>query len=172
MPGIPAPVLVLIGVSGAGKSTVAATLAARLGWPMLEGDHLHPAANAAKMAAGIPLADEDRWPWLHLVAAWIDQRIANGEPGIVACSALTRAYRDVLRRDRVVFVHLTGNSATIASRLQQRRNHYMSPSLLGSQLETLENLAPDEQGFVVGLAGAPDQQASDIIRRLESFGSG
>ena len=168
MARIAAPVLVLMGVSGSGKSTVAAALAEKLGWPMLEGDDLHPPANVAKMAAGIPLVDEDRWPWLRSIAAWIDQRIANYEPGIVTCSALKRVYRDVLRRERVVFVHLSGENATIASRLQQRRNHYMSPNLLGSQLETLENLGPDEQGFVVGLAGTPAQQADDIIRTLES----
>lgn len=161
-----APVLVLMGVAGSGKSTVAAALAAQLGWPLQEGDDLHPAANVAKMAAGIPLTDEDRWPWLHAIAAWIDRCIERGEPGIATCSALKRRYRDLLRRDSVVFVHLAGEREAIADRLRSRQGHYMPPGLLGSQLDALENLDPDEQGFEVGLDSTPANQAAEIIRRL------
>ncbi len=166
MPRPAAPVLVLMGVAGSGKSTVAAALAAQLGWPLQEGDDQHPAANVAKMSAGIPLTDEDRWPWLRAIAAWIDQRIERGEPGIVTCSALKRAYRDLLRRDRVVFVHLAGEREAIAGRLRSRQGHYMPPGLLGSQFDALESLGPDEQGFEIGLAAAPAAQAAEIIRRL------
>ncbi len=101
------PVLVVMGVSGSGKSTVAGILAGQLGWDLVEGDDLHPAANVAKMSAGIPLADEDRWPWLDRVAAWIRNHTATGVPGIITCSALKRSYRDKLSGDNVVFVHLT-----------------------------------------------------------------
>ena len=137
-PTSPPPVLVLMGVSGCGKSTVAALLAGRLGWDFEEGDDLHPAANVAKMAAGHPLDDADRRPWLAAVAAWIRQHTDAGRPGIITCSALKKSYRDVLRGDRVMFVYLAGTREQIAARLAARHGHFMPPALLDSQFATLE----------------------------------
>ncbi len=112
-------VLVLMGVSGTGKSTVAGLLAGRLSWDLEEGDDLHPAANVAKMASGHPLTDEDRWPWLERVAGWIQHQIAVDRPGIITCSALKRSYRDRLRAPGVTFVYLHGTQELIAARLGQ-----------------------------------------------------
>ena len=134
------PVLVLMGVSGCGKSTVAAVLAGQLGWDLEEGDDLHPAGNVAKMAAGLPLTDEDRWPWLDLVARWIQNHTVAGIPGIVTCSALKKVYRDRLRGDNVVFVHLAGSKEQIGQRLAARTDHFMPVALLDSQVATLEPL--------------------------------
>ena len=117
------PVLVIMGVSGSGKSTVAGILAGQLGWDLEEGDDLHPAENVAKMAAGQPLTDEDRWPWLDEVAAWITEHTAGGTPGIITCSALKRIYRDRMRGPNVVFVHLAGSKDEIGHRLPQRTLH-------------------------------------------------
>ena len=161
-----APVLVFMGVSGTGKSTVAALLAGQRGWPFQEGDDLHPAANVAKMAAGHALDDDDRWPWLDLVAAWIDERIARAEPGIITCSALRRRYRDVLRRKEVTFVHFTGDRALVRDRMMRRQGHFMPPALLDSQLRTLEPPGPDEQAIEIDLALTPAEQVEEIIRRL------
>src|SRR4051794_34618401 len=140
-----------MGVSGSGKSTVAADLARRLGWVVCEGDDLQPRANIAKMRAGTPLADADRGPWLRAIAAWIDARIAAGTSGIVTCSALRRAYRDVLRRPEVTFVLLDGSREVLAARLSARRGHYMPPTLLDSQLGILERPGPDEQAICVDI---------------------
>lgn len=172
MPHIPQPVLVVMGVSGTGKSTIAAALAERLGWPMQEGDALHPQANVDKMAAGQPLTDEDRWPWLVRVTAWIDQRAAAGNPGIVTCSALKRAYRDVLRRDFVHFVYLSGERALIAQRMHERQGHFMPPALLDSQLATLEPPSEDEQAIIVDIALPPGDQIIEIVSRLHLAGDG
>lgn len=160
------PVLVVMGVSGSGKSTLAEHLAAELGWSMGEGDDLHPEANVAKMAAGHPLTDEDRWPWLDRVRAWIDARIEAGEPGVITCSALRRVYRDRLRAPEVVFVHLTGSAATIADRMRRRKGHYMPASLLQSQFDTLEPLEPDERGILVDVAETPTKESDEVISRL------
>ena len=111
----PPPVLVVMGVSGTGKSTVAGLLAGHLGWPMEEGDDLHPEANVDKMEQGVPLTDDDRWPWLDRIGEWIDEQGRRGEPGIITCSALKRSYRDRLRRPNVVFVHLAGTRDTISA---------------------------------------------------------
>ena len=165
-PRKPGPVLVVMGVAGSGKSTLAALLAERLGWPLQEGDVLHPQANVDKMAAGQPLNDADRDPWLRLVAAWIDTRIAAGAPGIVTCSALKRAYRDVLRRDGVRFVHLTGERYLLAQRMQERSGHFMPASLLDSQLATLEAPGADEDAITVDIALAPDAQAAAVLAWL------
>jgi gluconokinase len=124
------PVLVVMGVSGAGKSTVAGILAGQLGWDLAEGDDLHPAANVAKMSARIPLTDEDRWPWLDRVAAWIRNHAASGVPGIITCSALKRSDRDKLSGNGVVFVHITGSKDIIGQRLTTRMDHYMPATLL------------------------------------------
>ena len=160
------PVLVIMGVSGSGKSTVAAILAGQLGWDLEEGDDLHPAANVAKMHAGTPLTDEDRWPWLDLVADWITEHTRAGLPGIITCSALKRIYRDRLRGDNVVFVHLAGNKDTIARRLNARMDHYMPSTLLDSQINTLEPPGPDENTLVVDLGRRPAEEAAEIIARL------
>jgi gluconokinase len=163
----PPVVLVVMGVAGTGKSKVAATLAERLGWDLGEGDDLHPAANVAKMASGQPLTDEDRWPWLDEVASWIDHHVATGQPGIMTCSALKKAYRDRLRGPGVAFAHLNGTRELLAARLAARRDHYMPGSLLDSQLEALQPLEADESGIVVELdSKSPDQEAEEIIRRL------
>jgi gluconokinase len=166
MPPLFPPVLVIMGVAGTGKSTIAALLAGRLGWPFLEGDALHPDANVAKMAAGTPLDDDDRWPWLERIAAWIDDRHAEGEPGIVTCSALRHRYRDVLRRENVVFVHLSGDRDVIFDRLTRRQGHFMPPALFDSQLATLEQLQDDEHGLIVDVSLSPEEQAAEVIGRL------
>jgi gluconokinase len=161
-------VLVLMGVSGCGKSTVADILVDRLGWDLLEGDDLHPPSNVAKMEAGEPLTDEDRWPWLDKIAAWITGHLQRDESGIATCSALRRAYRDRLFSSGVVFVHLHGSRAVLAGRASSRKDHFMPSSLLDSQLEDLELLQADEQGIVVSIETATnEQQADEIIRRLE-----
>lgn len=161
-------VLVLMGVSGGGKTSVAKELAERLGWPYQEGDYLHPRSNVDKMAAGRPLTDEDRWPWLDTVAAWIEEHLEDGEDGIVTCSALRRAYRDRLSRrgSGVVFVYLCGDFETIAARLATRKGHYMPLTLLRSQFDTLEEPAPDEQTLRVDVTGTPEQIAHRIIDQL------
>lgn len=159
-------VLVVMGVSGSGKSTVARTLAARLGWDSGEGDDLHPEANVRKMADGLPLTDGDRWPWLAAVQGWIEHHTSAGQPGIVTCSALKRSYRDVLRGPEVVFVLLQGSPALLRARLGHRSGHFMPTSLLDSQLATLEVPGPDEQAVVVDIDGTPAQIVDEILRRL------
>lgn len=160
------PILVVMGVSGSGKSTIAAELATRLGWPFQEGDELHPAANVAKMAAGEPLDDADRAPWLERIAAWIDERASRGEPGIVTCSALRRRYRDVLRSERVVFVNLEAPRALLESRVAERPGHFMPAALLGSQVDALEPPEPGERAITVPTDGTPPQVAAAIIDEL------
>ncbi|HZU94956.1 MAG TPA: gluconokinase [Microbacterium sp.] len=162
----PPIVLVVMGVSGSGKSTVAGMLAGRLGWDLEEGDDLHPAANVEKMAAGVPLTDEDRWPWLDKISAWIQLHTASGTPGIVTCSALRRVYRDRLSGPGVAFVHLDGSRDAIATRLSNRLDHFMPQSLLGSQFATLEPLEPDENGVVIQLGQGPKDEVREIMRRL------
>jgi gluconokinase len=127
-----APILIVMGVAGTGKSTVAGLLAERLNWEFQEGDALHPPANVAKMSAGIPLTDDDRWPWLDAIGAWIKEKTQRGEPGILTCSALKRSYRDRLRGPNVIFVFLNGASEVIAARMARRADHFMPPALLNS----------------------------------------
>ncbi|WP_350224750.1 gluconokinase [Leifsonia sp. fls2-241-R2A-40a] len=147
--------VVVMGVAGCGKSTVAALLADRLGWELLEGDALHPAANVERMGAGIPLTDDDRAPWLAAIAAWMDERLDAGRSVVVACSALAKRYRDVLRRDEVVFLHLTGTPELLAERLASREHHFMKAGMLLSQLETLEPPADDERHLTLDIAAPP-----------------
>jgi gluconokinase len=164
-PGKP-PVLVLMGVSGCGKSTVGALLAGRLEWDFEEGDDLHPAANVDKMASGEPLDDEDRWPWLAKVAVWIGEHTDAGRPGIITCSALKKGYRDVLRGEQVVFVYLAGTREQIARRLAARHGHYMPASLLDSQFDALEPPTPEENSITVDIAASASVEADEIMSRL------
>lgn len=160
------PVLVVMGVSGSGKSTVAGLLAGRLGWDFAEGDELHPASNVAKMQAGQPLTDADRGPWLESIAGWIREHTESGRPGIVTCSALKKRYRDVLRGDGVVFVFLDGSKDRISDRLASRHGHFMPPSLLQSQFEALEAPTADETFITLSVSSSPAEEAQEIIDRL------
>jgi gluconokinase len=158
-----------MGVAGSGKTTVAALLAERLGWPTAEADEFHPAANVAKMAAGTPLTDDDRWPWLRAIATWIGEQDDAGRSSIVTCSALKRAYRDVLAAapGRVRFVHLAGDASLIAERMGHRTGHFMPTALLPSQFATLEPLEPDEDGVTVTVDAPPATVADEVLRALD-----
>jgi gluconokinase len=161
-------VLVVMGVSGSGKSTIAAMLAHRLQWIYEDGDWLHPQSNVEKMHHGEPLNDQDRWPWLHAIADWIDNTRRNGERGIVACSALKRAYRDILigsRRD-VRLVYLQGDQDLIGRRIAARADHFMPPELLDSQFAALEEPQPDERPIVVSVAPHPREIVETIVKKL------
>jgi len=157
--------LVVMGVSGSGKSTVGAAIAARAGALFLDADDFHPASNVAKMAAGMPLTDEDRHPWLGAVGDEIARRAAGGDEVVLACSALKRSYRDLLRErvDDLFFAHLDGSPALLASRIGARTDHFMPSSLLDSQLATLDPLQPGEPGVVVDIAGSPEEIADAIV---------
>ena len=163
--------VVAMGVSGSGKSTVAEGVVDRTGWVFAEADAFHPQANIDKMSQGIPLTDEDRWPWLHELAAWMAEHAARGEDTVITCSALKRTYRDVLRADvaalgaghRVVFAHLDGSAEVIAERLEGRQGHFMPASLLQSQIDTLEDLEPDEDGVVLDLTAAPEVLVDQVM---------
>jgi carbohydrate kinase (thermoresistant glucokinase family) len=161
-------VLALMGVSGSGKSSVGLELRRLLGWPFKEGDDLHPQVNVEKMRAGHPLEDADRWPWLERVAQWIDERLAAGEPGIITCSNLKRAYRRVTvgARRGVTLVYLHATEPVIAARVAQRKHRYMPASLLHSQFETLEEPAPDEHPLVVEASGGGAETVIDLLRKL------
>lgn len=161
-------VLVVMGVSGCGKTTVGAILAGSLGWAFEEGDALHPQSNIDKMKAGRPLTDDDRWPWLAKVADWIEARLDSGESGVITCSALKRSYRDVLNRrgSGVEFVFLSGSRETIAARLAARHSHFMPPSLLDSQFAELEEPAADEFAIRVEIGSPPHLIARAISVEL------
>ena len=157
--------LVVAGVSGSGKSTVAAELVRRTGWAHLEGDDLHSAANRRRMAAGVPLDDAARLPWLRAIAAWIGAAESAGHNAVVTCSALHRSYRDLLREGHpsVRFVLLDVPRDELQHRLGLRRDHFMPASLLGSQLATLEPLGPDEPGIRIAAAGSPAAVADRVL---------
>jgi gluconokinase len=161
--------LVVMGVSGSGKSTIAEHLAARLGWRYVDGDLFHPPSNVAKMSAGHPLSDEDRWPWLRAIAAEIDELLAAGISSVVACSALKRVYRDILvhGRDDIRIVMLDGTKELIAKRLAARKGHFMPPGLLDSQFRTLEPPQPSERPVTVSIDAPVDSIIDDIARQLE-----
>lgn len=156
--------IVVMGVSGAGKSTVGRALADRLALPFIDGDDLHPAENVQKMASGIPLTDADRDPWLGRVGSSLHEG-AGGR--VIACSALKRSYRDVIRaaEPEVVFVELDGSKQLLAGRLHQRANHFMPAALLDSQLNTLEPLGADETGVRVDISRGVDDLVDDIVSR-------
>ena len=160
--------VVIMGVAGSGKTTLAVELTRRLGWPYAEADDFHPPANVAKMAAGVPLTDEDRWPWLEAIRDWLTAQARAGRSTVVTCSALRLAYRDVLRQaeGRVRFVHLTADPALLSARLARRSGHFMPATLLASQLATLETLVPGEDGVVIVVDVPPDAVADRAIKLL------
>ncbi len=160
--------LVVMGVAGCGKSTVGQMLQERLGWSLAEGDDFHPIANIAKMSSGVPLTDEDRWPWLDSIVAWTAREDEAGRNTIVTCSALRRVYRDRLRAapGRTIFIHLHGSQAVLAERLAARPGHFMPASLLPSQLATLEQLEPDEAGVVLDIAASVPELVEQAVGRL------
>jgi gluconokinase len=161
--------LVVMGVSGSGKTTVAELLAKQLGWPYMEGDRLHPPANVEKMRQGIPLTDADRAPWLDRIGEELKRWAAEGRSGVMTCSALRRAYRDRIRSARpdVRFVYLKGSQTLIESRVAARHHEYMPASLLKSQFATLEEPTPDEPGVVtVDADGSADQEVAAAIAAL------
>ena len=161
-------VAIVMGVSGSGKTTVAAMLAGRLHWEFEEGDNLHSAANIAKMSRGIPLTEEDRWPWLEAIAAVIDRWIAEGRSGVVACSALKRAYRRIIvdGNPAVRLVYLKGSRELILRRMAARHGHFMPLALLDSQFDTLEEPMPEEHAFVVSIDRRPDEIVAEIAAAL------
>ena len=164
-------ILVIMGVSGVGKTTLARELSTRLGWPFAEGDALHPPENVAKMRSGQPLDDDDREPWLDAVASWINQRRAASEPGIITCSALKQTYRrrilvEPAPRTEVRLIYLRGAHDLIAGRLAERQGHFMPASLLASQLDTLEEPTPDEPAITVDAALPPDEIADLVLAYL------
>jgi gluconokinase len=165
-----APAIVVMGVAGVGKTTVAQALAERLGLPYGEADDFHPAGNIAKMAAGVPLDDADREPWLRAIGGWLAERVAAGTGGVVTCSALKRSYRDLLRQacPGAFFLHLTGSNALIEERLAHRSGHFMKSQMLDSQLAILEPLAADENGAVLDVGPSPEtlvESAAALVPR-------
>ncbi|MEU1477523.1 gluconokinase [Streptomyces sp. NPDC001668] len=159
-------VVVVMGVAGTGKTTIGPLLAARLGVPYAEGDDFHPPANIAKMSAGTPLTDDDRWPWLDAIGSWAHGRAGLG--GVVSCSALKRSYRDRLRAEApgVVFVHLAGDRSLIEDRMSHRQGHFMPTALLDSQFATLQPLQEDEAGVVVDVSGSPEEITGRAAKAL------
>ena len=164
----PAQVLVLMGVSGCGKTTVGALLAGRLGWSTAEADDFHPPANIAKMRGGVPLDDADRLPWLEAIAAQIDRWRSEGTRGVITCSALKHRYRDIIvgHRPEVRLVFLKGERELIADRLAARLGHFMPPTLLESQFAALEEPTPEERPIVVPIQEPPQRLAERIIAAL------
>ena len=162
-------IVVVMGVSGSGKTTVAALLAARLGWRYREGDDLHPSENVEKMRGGTPLADADRLPWLQKIAEEIDGWRERGEQGVLTCSALKRAYRDIIIGDRsgVALAYLKGSYDLIARRMAARHEHFMPTALLQSQFATLQEPTSDERPIVIDVDGPPGEIADRIVRELQ-----
>ena len=167
LPGVAA--IVVMGVSGAGKSTVGRLIAARLDCPFRDADSFHPEANIEKMSRGEPLTDEDRWPWLHAIATWIAEHRAGGTTCVVTCSALKRVYRDIVTNKQsadVRLVYLKGDFDLIAARLAARKGHFMPPALLRSQFDALQVPAADEHAIAVPIDAAPEEIEDRLMRRL------
>ena len=165
-------VVVVMGVSGSGKTTVAERVAAQLGWMFQEGDRLHPVQNRQKMAAGIPLTDEDRAPWLDIVARWIDSQLRAGQDAIITCSALRRAYRDRIGNGKpgVQIVYLHGTRQVLEAHVHNRHHEFMPPALLESQLATLEEPAPDEHVIEVDVGDSVEGTVAAVLGRLRQQG--
>jgi gluconokinase len=166
-------ILVVGGVSGSGKTTVGALVAGRLGWRFADADDFHPIANVAKMRAGIPLTDADRLPWLRAIAAWMDDRIADGESAVVACSMLKNSYRDLLRdgrRNSVLLAFLDVPPEELERRLTTRHGHFFPERLLASQLSTLEMPTPEEGVLIVPVTGEADETADRVIAAMKASG--
>ena len=160
-------IIIIFGVSGAGKTTVGKLLARELNWHFLEADDFHPAANIEKMRSGHPLTDKDRWPWLGCLRKQIAQSLSNAENAVLACSALKLSYRDRLRvNDEVKFVFLSGDYSLVQKQLCSRRGHFMSPDLLQSQFQDLEEPRPDENVLITKLGQTPEQMVEKIKREL------
>ncbi|MFG3497672.1 gluconokinase [Streptomyces sp. NPDC047928] len=168
MPDLAQPLVVVMGVSGSGKTTIGRSLARTLNVPYAEGDDLHSLSSVEKMEAGVPLDDEDREPWLERIARWLADHAGRG--GVITCSALKRSYRDRLAAvsPRVLFVHLHGPAELIAERLSARRGHFMPPELLRSQLDALEPLAPEERGTRVPVDGTPEETAALAVAAVRA----
>lgn len=162
--------IIVMGVSGCGKSTVGQALAGRLGWDFRDGDAFHPPANVAKMSAGAPLTDDDRWPWLDAIARHVAGLETGGGHVVIACSALKRAYRDRLRASgaRIRFVHLAGTYELIDGRMKARVNHFMPPSLLASQFATLEPPGADEAAITVSIDAPPETIVATALDALDA----
>jgi gluconokinase len=160
--------LIVMGVAGSGKSTIGEQLAARLGWAYEDGDKFHPASNVAKMSAGQPLTDEDRWPWLKAIADEIDRLCAAGERAVVACSALRRVYRDILvhGRNDIRIVYLDGTQQLIADRIGRRKDHFMPAGLLASQFKTLEPPMSGEHPITVSIDAPVEAIVDNVLRQL------
>jgi gluconokinase len=166
-------IVIIFGVSGVGKTTVGKLLSRDLGWRFVEADDLHPAANIEKMRSGHPLTDRDRWPWLERLRQRIEQLLSSGENVVVACSALKRAYRDLLRvNDEVKFMFLRGDYALVEKQLRSRRRHFMNPLLLQSQFDDLEEPQPDENVLTIELGRTPEEIVDKIKAKLNLACSG
>lgn len=166
--------IIVMGVSGSGKTTVAALLAGRLGWEFEDGDWLHPPENVRKMEAGTPLNDDDRWPWLHAIADWIEDHRRGGGHGVIACSALKRSYRDILLGERgdVRLVYLKGDAELIGRRIRARHGHFMPAELLRSQFAALEEPAPEERPITVSIEPRPHEIVANILAALAAESEG
>src|ERR1700761_8981851 len=167
--GIEKPLVVVMGVAGSGKTSIASGLAERLGVPFVEGDSLHPTANVKKMAAGIPLTDEDRWPWLDAIGERIEVERVTGHGVVVSCSALRHAYRDCLRKKvhgTVQFILLDGSRELIGNRMKQRKGHFMPPALLDSQFATLEKPTADEDAVILDISHTVPVLLAEAARAL------
>ncbi|MFI0351865.1 gluconokinase, GntK/IdnK-type [Actinomadura sp. 9N407] len=167
-PANPPTVLLVVGVSGSGKTTIGEGLARRLGWDYAEADDFHPPANVEKMRTGTPLTDEDRGPWLRAIAGWVEGRVRAGVPGVASSSALKRSYREILTggRPEVRLIFLDGDRALIADRMADRLGHFFKSSMLDGQLKAFEPAEPGERGVVVPITGTPDETVTLILDRL------